>query len=420
MKAAILAGGLGTRLHPLTLDLPKPMMPMANRPIMSYLMELLARHGFADLCVLLYHQPEVIKDHFKDGGEFGVTIKYVEATKDFGTAGAIRLAYPNLKEPLLVISADLITDINLAAALDFHRQKKSLATMVLTRVQNPLPYGIVITDDEGRIKKFLEKPTPSEVFSDTINAGIYVLEPKAVARIPAQKQFDFSCDFFPALLKEQQIIYGYVAEGYWKDIGKIEEYRQSHYDLLNGQVKVNLEGNRYKQSRFIVGDNVQLPGSVVLEGVGMIGDNTLVGENVILMDTIIGSDCKIARDSELRATIVWRGTDIGPEARLEKAIVCNDVKIGSLVYIQEGAVVGGETEIGCEAVIYPFIKVWPRKVIEEKSRVSRSVIWRERWTRSIFGQHGVTGLCNVEITPQFAVALGAAYGSVVGKGGIIS
>ncbi|MBU0672981.1 MAG: NTP transferase domain-containing protein, partial [Candidatus Margulisbacteria bacterium] len=420
MKAAILAGGLGTRLHPLTVDLPKPMVPLANRPIMSYLVELLARHGFDDLCVLLYHQPEVIKDYFKDGREFGVKIKYVEAPKDFGTAGAIRFACSDLKEPLLVISADLVTDIDLTAALDFHKKKKALATIVLTRVGNPLPYGIVISDQRGRVNKFLEKPTWGEVFSDTVNAGIYILEPKAIARIPVQKQFDFSYDLFPALLAENKALYGYVAEGYWKDIGKIEEYARTHYDLLTGRVKVDLKGKKFKKSNIFVGENVQVPASVVLDGVGIIGNNTIIGEHVVLKNTIIGNGCKIARDSDYREAIVWDGVEIGPEVRLERAIVCNDAVIGALADLQEGSVIGSETKVGREAVIHPFIKVWPRKEIEDKSSVSRSVIWRERWTRAVFDQHGVTGVCNVEITPQFAAALGAAYGSVLGKGSMIS
>jgi mannose-1-phosphate guanylyltransferase / phosphomannomutase len=370
MKAVVLAGGLGTRLHPLTVNLPKPMVPVANQPLMEYVIYLLRKHKIKDVTALLYHQPNIIKDYFGDGGKFGVNLAYVEAKEDYGTAGAVRFAAQNFKEPFLVISADLITDFDLQAIIKFHQEKKSLATLVLTRVANPLQYGIVITGKDGRIKHFLEKPSWSEVFSDTVNCGIYILDPAVLEYIAPGRPVDFSQDLFPTLLSEGKPIYGYVAKGMWKDIGNLVEYS-----------KINVE---------------------------IVGGNSL------------GRNCKIDRSAKLDQCVIWDNVTIGAETRLNKTIVAKDTRIGDRVFCDEGVVIGEECNIGSDTEIKPYVKVWPKRVIEAGSVVSRSMVWRERWARNIFGPYGVTGLCNVEITPEFAAMLGAAYGSFLGKGSRIS
>jgi mannose-1-phosphate guanylyltransferase/phosphomannomutase len=415
MKAAILAGGFGTRLHPLTVDIPKPMVPMVNRPLMSYIVELLAKHGFSEINVLLHHQPEIIKNYFKDGRDYNVKIKYFEAPEDYGTAGAVKFSCQNEKEPILVISADLLTDIDLSAAIDFHKQKKSFATMVLTRAANPLQYGIVITNKNSRVRQFLEKPSWGEVFSDTINAGIYIIEPEVLELIPFEKSFDFSLDLFPRLLKEKKPIYGFIAEGFWEDIGKHEDYRKTQHEVVNEKIRLSISGKK-SQSGFWIGENLQVASSASLEGRGIVGDGSFIADEAVLVDTIIGRNCRVGRGAVLKECVLWDGVEIGSLAKLERAIIGKGVKIGARTTLGEGVVVGDESEIGKEADIRPFIKIWPRKMVEEGSTVSRSIIWREHWSKSIFGQYGVNGICNVEITPQFAAALGAAYGSVLGKG----
>ena len=370
MKAVVLAGGLGTRLHPLTVNLPKPMIPVANQPLMEYVIYLLRKHKIKDVTALLYHQPEIIRNYFGDGSKFGVNLTYVEAKEDYGTAGAVRFAAQDFKEPFLVISADLITDFDLGEVIKFHRDKKAAATLVLTRVSDPLQFGIVIAGKDGRIKHFLEKPSWSEVFSDTVNCGIYVLDPSGFDYIPSGRSVDFSQDLFPALLADGQPIYGYVASGLWKDIGNLVEYG-----------KVNIE---------IAGGNS------------------------------IGRDCKIDPSARLDQCVIWDNVTIGAEARLNKTIVARDTSIGARVFCDEGVVIGEECNIGEGTEIKPYVKIWPKRVIEAGAVVSRSMVWRERWARNIFGPYGVTGLCNVEITPEFAAMLGAAYGSFLGKGSRIS
>ena len=254
MKALIMAGGFGTRLKPLTNNLPKPMVPMVNKPMMQHIIELLTRCKITDLVTLLYFHPEMIENYFGDGSKFGVKMTYIGAADDLGTAGSVRNAKNYLNSPFLVISGDLLTDFDLVKAIEFHNKKKAKATMVLTRVENPLPFGIVITDEDGRITKFMEKPSWSEVFSDTINTGIYILEPEILDLIPPGKEFDFSNDLFPLLLHNKAALYGYIAEGYWRDVGSLDEYRQANLDILQGKVKVNIPGEEIDNRRIWLGD----------------------------------------------------------------------------------------------------------------------------------------------------------------------
>ncbi len=407
MKAVVLAGGLGTRLHPLTINVPKPMVPVANRPLMEYTIELLAKHGFKDIVVLLYHQPHIIKSHFGDGKDFGVKLTYIEAQENYGTAGAVRFAAANLKEPFLVISADLVTNFDLNKVLGFHKDKKSDFTLVLTRVQNPLPYGIVITNKDGRIKHFLEKPSWSEVFSDTINTGIYLINPRILEYIPAEKEFDFSNDLFPLLLEKKEKLYGFVAEGLWKDIGNLEEYGRVQAEIL-------------RDVPAIAEKNAKVAKSARIEGMGLIGENTVVADNVTLINSVVGPNCRIGRGAYLREAVVWDNTSIGTEVRMERAIVGSYCQIGDRAYLEEHAVVADEVRIGKDATLRPHVKIWPGKIIEEGSTVSRSMVLRERFPKSIFGPFGVTGLVNIELTPEFAATLGVAYGAMLGPGSLIT
>ncbi len=231
-----MAGGFGTRLRPLTAHLPKPLVPVGNVPIMEHTVRLLKRHGFTDLCVLLYFLPDSITSYFGDGSRWGVKLTYVTPTADLGTAGAVKFAAGDSDEPVLVVSADVLTDLDLAGAVAFHRSRGAEATMVLTRVEQPLAYGIVITDGEGRVLRFLEKPSWGEVFSDTINTGIYLLEPSVFPAIPAGRPYDFGKELLPALLAGGRPLWGHVAQGYWRDVGDLAEYRTAHLDLLQGRV----------------------------------------------------------------------------------------------------------------------------------------------------------------------------------------
>ncbi|KAF0132800.1 MAG: nucleotidyltransferase [Candidatus Saganbacteria bacterium] len=406
MKAVVLAGGMGTRLHPLTINIPKPMVPVINRPLMEYILELLAKYKFTDIQVLLYHQPNIIKNHFGNGKEFGVKIEYVEAQKNFGTAGAVKYAAKDFNEPFIVISADLICDFNLREAVTFHKLKKSDFTVLLTRVSNPLPYGIVITGKDGRVKHFLEKPSWSEVFSDTINTGIYIIEPEVLQYIPEEKEFDFSQDLLPMLISKRKI-YGYISKGIWHDIGSLEEYGRIHTLILAG-------------GKFIKHKNAKISNLAKLEGIGYIGENTIIEDNATILNSIIGNNCKIGKGTKLREAVIWDEVEIGGDARIEKSVVGKGAIIGDRAYLEEHSVIADEVRVEKDATIRPFVKVWPGKIIEAGSVVTRSMVQRERFPKTLFGPFGVTGLCNVEITPEFAASLGAAYGAMLGEGSVIT
>lgn len=411
MKAAILAGGMGTRMHPLTCDIPKPMLPFANRPIMAHTVELLARNDITDIVAILYHKPEAIIDYFGDGRSFGVKMSHIIAPKDYGTAGAIKYAEPKLDETFLVISADVICDFNLKDVVGFHKSKKPLVTVALTRVENPLPYGIVITNGDGRIKHFLEKPSWGEVITDTVNTGIYVINPIVMKEIPEGREFDFSRDLFPRLLEAREPIYGYTADGYWKDIGGLAEYGMSHQDIATGRLKT-------EYVRF--GQGVQVSSSAKLIGLVILGDGTIVGDDVIIENSVVGKNCEISRGTRISESILWDNVKIDKESTLNRAIIASNSHIGERAFLEEGSVIASNCVFGPDTHVKPYVKIWPGKKVEEGSTVSTSIVWRERWTKKIFGAYGVTGIGNIEITPEFAATLGAAYGYMLGKGSYIT
>ena len=242
MRAVLMAGGSGTRLRPLTCDLPKPMVPVMNRPIAEHIINLLKRNGVDEVIATLYYLPDIMRDYFQDGSDFGIRMTYaVEEDQPLGTAGCVKNIAELLDETFIVISGDGITDFDLQEAIRFHKSKGSKATLVLAHVPNPVEFGVVITDPENRIKRFLEKPSTSEIFSDTVNTGTYILEPEVLDYLPPNQETDFSKDLFPLLLDKGEPMFGYVADGYWCDVGHLDAYREAQYDALDKKVDVNLD-----------------------------------------------------------------------------------------------------------------------------------------------------------------------------------
>ncbi|MBV9933975.1 MAG: NDP-sugar synthase, partial [Actinobacteria bacterium] len=257
MKAVIMAGGEGTRLRPLTSNQPKPMMPLANRPMMEHIVRLLRDHGFEDIVVTVAFLANAIRTYFGDGSEFGVRMVYATEESPLGTAGSVRNAMDELDDRFLVISGDVLTDLDVSAAVRFHEERGALATIALKAMENPLEFGIVITRPDGSIERFLEKPTWGQVFSDTINTGVYVLEPEIFDYIPAGESVDFSADVFPRLLADGKALFGYVAEGYWEDVGTLEAYVKAHQDVLDGKVEVDVAGFRLEDGVWL-GEGVEI------------------------------------------------------------------------------------------------------------------------------------------------------------------
>ncbi|RCK80489.1 MAG: Mannose-1-phosphate guanylyltransferase [Candidatus Ozemobacter sibiricus] len=423
MKAVIMAGGFGTRLRPITCNIPKPMVPVANIPMMEHIVNLLKKFGMTKILSILYFQPEVITRYFGNGSDFGVEMDYVMATADYGTAGSVKNSEAKLKDsPFIIISGDVLTDFDLDAAIRFHQERKAMATMVLTRVANPLEYGVVITAEDGRIIRFLEKPSWGEVFSDTINTGIYILQPEVLAQIPPQTEFDFSKNLFPLMLKEKMPLYGYIAEGYWKDIGDINEYRLAHRNLLDGNVQIQIPGTRLNViGRDVwVGTDSKVGPKVKFKGGVIIGANCEIENGVELENSVLGDGCVVKAGARIVDSILWERVHVGAKAQLEGTIVSWDTQIKDGAVLEKGTVISEECRIGERAIVRSNVMIWPRKVVEDGSTVFTSMVWSDKWTKNLFTDLGISGLGNIEITPEFASKLGAAFGSSLPKGSSIN
>lgn len=421
MKAVLMAGGSGTRLRPLTCDLPKPMVPIINKPIIGHIVDLLKKHSFDEVFVTVYYLPHHIQNYLRDGQDFGVDIKYaLEEEKPLGTAGCVKNIQDQLDDTFLVISGDSLTDFDLSEAIAFHKSKNAKATLVLKRVENPLEFGVVITDENGRIQRFLEKPTSSEVFSDTINTGLYILEPELLDLLPPNEEKDFSKDLFPLLLENDLPMYGYVAEGYWCDVGNLTTYRQAHYDVLAGDVKVDIP---YKERRegIWIGDGVVIEDSVILEAPLVIGNNCYIGKNVRLSpNTILGDNVVVSQNASLKRPIVWNGAYVDRQVSLRACTLGKNVTIHKESQILEGGVIGDDTIVGEQSLVKPDVRIWPNKNLEANSTVTESIIWGSSSVHSLFGELGISGSINTDITPELVVKLGTAYGATLGIGKSIS
>jgi len=421
MIAIMMAGGFGTRMRPLTCNIPKPMLPVANRPVMEHALRLLKKHGLTDVRILLFYQPQVIIDYFGDGKQLGLGIEYVRMETDLGTAGAVHFAQKDQKSPVFVISGDVLTDFDLNGVIRFHQEKKAAATIVLTRVKNPLQYGVVITEPSGRINRFLEKPTWGEVFSDTVNTGIYVLEPEALALVPDEREYDFSRNLFPLMMEKGMPLYGFVASGYWRDIGNLHDYRQAQVDILHGEVEVEISGNRIgrigKDVR--VGEGTRVDPSARLKQAVVLGKNCDIRAGAEITDSILGDNCIVGEGADISGSVLWDEVSVGAEAELKEDVVASSCVIGRKAFLAEGVVVSDHCTIGAESVVKAEVKLWPHKVVEDGATLSTSLVWGEKWSRTLFGMYGVTGLTNVEVTPEFAAKLGAAYGASLPEGATV-
>lgn len=417
-KAVIMAGGFGTRLRPLTMTIPKPMVPLANKPMMKHIVDRLTDAGITDMVSLLYFQPDHITDYFGDGSAHGITMQYMTAQADYGTAGSVKNAQGFLDERFIVISGDVLTDFDLKAAIDAHVKNRAMATIVLTRVEQPLQYGIVMTDGNGRITRFLEKPSWGEVFSDTINTGIYILEPEVLDLIPEKSEFDFSQDLFPKMLEKGLPLFGHIAEGYWKDIGNIQEYQLAHADVLAKQVAVVFEGEDCDSS--VCGSNLELSSTANLSGLVVIGNNVRIGDGAMLTNCVIADNVSIGAGCRLTGAVVWKDTVIGDFTEIANSVVCNNVTIGKHVAVLDNVIIAEECVIEDEARLLSNIKLWPRKIVESQSVLARSLVHEERWARELFTDARISGMANVDMNPEFGAKLGAALGSSLGAGTVIT
>jgi mannose-1-phosphate guanylyltransferase/phosphomannomutase len=419
VKAVIMAGGEGSRLRPLTSNQPKPMLPLVNRPMMEHIIDLLRNHGIDEIVVTLAFMPNVIRNYFGDGSEFGVKMVYATEEQPLGTAGSVRNAMDVLDERFLVISGDVLTDIDLGKIVAFHEERSALATIGLVAVDNPLEFGIVITRPDGSIERFLEKPTWGQVFSDTINTGIFVLEPEIFGHIAPDRPVDFSSEVFPALLAAGEPIFGCVAEGYWEDVGTLEAYVRAHKDVLDGRVEVNIPGFRVSEGVWL-GEGAEIHPDAKVEGPAVIGDSCRVEAGARLgAYTVLGDNVRVRTLADLERVVIHDNAYLGQGVRLRGATIGRSCDLRSNVRCEEGVVLGDECFIGDDAVLGAGVKVFPFKTVEQAAVVNSSIVWESRGARSLFGRHGVAGLANVDISPELAAKLAMAWGTALKKGSTV-
>ncbi|REF00197.1 mannose-1-phosphate guanylyltransferase/phosphomannomutase [Thermomonospora umbrina] len=415
-----MAGGEGTRLRPMTANQPKPLLPVINRPIMEHVLRLLKRHGLTETVVTVQFLAALIRNYFGDGEELGMSLSYATEEIPLGTAGSVKNAQEALRDDqFLVISGDALTDIDLTAMVDFHKKNGALVTIGLKRVPNPLEFGIIIVDDEGRIQRFLEKPTWGQVFSDTVNTGIYVMEPEVLDHVAEGVSVDWSSDVFPKLLAEGAPLFGYVADCYWEDVGTHESYLKAQADMLSGRVDVEMDGFEVSPGVWMA-EGAEVDPGAVLKGPLYIGDYAKIEAGVELREfTVLGSNVVVKEGAFLHRAVVHDNVFVGPSTNLRGCVIGKNTDVMAGARVEEGAVVGDECVIEAEAYVSNGVKVYPFKTIEAGAVVNTSVIWESRGQRTLFGPRGVSGLVNVEITPELAVRLASAYATTLKKGSTV-
>ncbi len=416
MKAVVMAGGEGTRLRPLTSNQPKPMVPIVGKPCMEHILELLARHELTDVVVTVAFLPQAIRSYFGDGSNLGVGIEYSVEPSPFGTAGSVRHASARLDDTFLVISGDALCDIDLGRIIAFHRRKGAAVTIGLKAVENPLEFGIVVTQEGGRVERFLEKPTWGQVFSDTINTGIYVLEPEVLEYVPTDRPFDFSKELFPLLLEQGQPIYGLACDGYWQDIGNLEQYRQANFDALEEKVALSIDGLKIAGDVWL-GEGVEIDDVEGVEGPAFIGRYCTISPDASVGPyTVLGPGSTLRERARVSRSVIDAGTYIGRSAVVEGAVLGRSCDVRAHAHVHEDVAIGDQVTLGDQSVVHPGVRIYPYKEVEYGAQIHESLIWESRGTTRIFGKDGVVGLVNVDLTPEVALRLGAALGTALKRG----
>jgi NDP-sugar pyrophosphorylase family protein len=345
MKAIMLAGGKGTRLRPLTIHTPKPIVPIFERPFLHYQLDLLKQVPAIDEVILsLNYQPRRIEEIFGDGSEAGLNIRYVVEPAPLGTAGAVRYAGESLHESVVVFNGDVLTSVDLNAVLALHRERRAKATIVLTPVENPTAYGLVETDEHGNIQRFLEKPKPDEITCDTINAGIYVLEPDTFDRIPKDTPWSIERSFFPSLIERGETFVAYIYRGYWIDIGTPEKYTQVHRDVMDGRFRMAPFNNG--PAAAWVSPHARVEEGAVLEGPCYVDDGAVVKSGARIGPyAVVGRQCHVEENAAVAQSILWAATRVSQEAVVRRSILGRHCHIGRNVSIEDGVVLGDKSVI---------------------------------------------------------------------------
>ena len=424
MKAIVMAGGQGSRLRPLTLSRPKPLLPLVNKPIVAHIIDWLRRFEVDDVVLTLQHQADLFQGYLGEGLDSDITLHYAVEESPLGTAGGVRntLAKGLVEEgeTVLIVSGDAVTDIDLRALVAFHEERLADVTVALHRTHNPLEYGMVITEPDGRIVQFVEKPGWAEVVSDLVNTGIYVINTSILNAVPANVPFDFSNDLFPELLRQNRRLYGLALDGYWTDAGAPADYVRASFDMLEDKVRHDVFG-RLQNDHIWLGENVTIASSARISGPVYLGNNVRIkADAVVEGPAVIRDDTVVHERASVIRSILWRGCYVGEGVEINGAVISKQCVLRRNVHVHQGVVIGDKTIVGEGAIIHPNVKIWPNKEVEPGAEVRESIIWGGQGRRVLFGRFGVTGVVNVDLTPEFAAKLGVAFGASLPKGSIVT
>jgi NDP-sugar pyrophosphorylase family protein len=346
LQAVILAGGLGTRLRPLTLSRPKPVVPLLNVPFLCYQLALLGAHGVRDVILSVSHRPEVIRATMAREDLGDVRLREVVEAEPLGTAGGVRNAADLLDGRVVVLNGDVLTDLDLSAMFAAHEARGAAATIYLTPVENPTAYGLVELEPDGRVRRFLEKPGWEEVTTNTINAGVYVLERELLDLIPPGQPHSIEREFFPLLLERGVPFYGYVSEGYWLDIGTPAKYLEAQQDLLGRRLRAHVEPAGRDAARGWIDPTALVAPSARIRGPVAIGPGCRVeGEATVGPGVVLGAGGRIGAGAEVEGTVVWEDVVIGPAARVAGCLIGRGVEIGAHARVTAGSVLGDGTRL---------------------------------------------------------------------------
>ena len=417
VKAVVMAGGEGTRLRPLTSNQPKPMVPIVGKPCMEHILELLKSHGFDDVIVTVAFLPQAIRGYFGGGDALGIDISYSVEESPLGTAGSVRLAADQLttsRSSSSPATRSATSTSRVSSRRTATRTPPSRSASCPSRTRSSS--GSSSPTTTAAIERFLEKPSWGQVFSDTINTGIYVLEPEVLRHIPTDRPYDFAKELFPLLLEMGRPLYGCVLDGYWQDIGNLDQYRQANYDALDGKVELNIPGIQLRGNIWI-GEGVELDDLDQVEGPAFVGNNCRIAPDASIgPHSVLGTNSTLRERARIERAVVESGTHIGRSAIVEGAIVGRSCDLRTHVRLHEGVAIGDEVTIGAESVIFPGVRIYPYKEVESGAQIHSSLIWESRGGSRIFGRDGVQGLINVDLTPEVALRLGIALGSALKRG----
>ncbi len=416
IKAVVMAGGEGTRLRPLTSLRPKPMVPIVNQPVMEHIIGLVKHHGITQVVATLAFMPQVIEDYFGNGEEWGMEISYALEETPLGTAGSVKNAESLIgDDTFVVISGDALTDIDLSEVIRFHKEKGGPVTIALKSVPDPLEFGVVITDENGKIERFLEKPSWGQVFSDTINTGIYVMEPEVFEHIPEGEPYDFSSQLFPDLMAKGYDLFACTVDGYWCDVGSLESYVEVHRDILDGKAMIFIPGVQAREGVWIA-EGAKIDPDATIGSKVVIGPNCTVRAGANVGDyAVLGDNCVIGNNSQVSHSILWNDTFVGKQSTVNGAVLCRRVDIRARATVSIGAVIGDETMVGHGAQVGTGVQVYPYKRVEPAAVLNESLIWESTAVRSLFGDNGISGLIGVDMTPEMALKVAQAFGSLLPK-----